>query len=402
MMTSVEAKSAAPPGDGWSASDTTRSVRGRRVVVGDHVWDDAMITVRGGRIEAITAGEASAAGEIDDVPGWIVPGFVDTHCHGGDGADYATLDPAEAVRARGFHLRAGTTTTLASLVTAEVGALCAQLAVLAPLVRRGDLAGIHLEGPFLSSARRGAHDVALLLDPTSELVERLLVAGDGAVTMVTLAPERPGALAAIRRLAEAGVVAAVGHTDADAAVVRQALDAGATVATHLFNAMPPIHHRDPGPVPLLLTDPRCWVELIADGVHLHPDVVRMALEAAGPDRTVLVTDATPAAGAGDGDYRLGARAVRVAQGQARLLEPNGRPGALAGSTLTMADAFAFVVGLGVGIPGAARMAATTPALAHGLVEVGRIEVGCRADLCVVDDDGRLLRVMRAGAWVEGS
>ena len=210
----------------------------------------------------------------------------------------------------------------------------------------------------------------------------------------------PGALTAIERFAAAGIRVAVGHTDADRDAVAAALDAGATVATHLFNAMRGVHHREPGPIPLLLNDPRVAVELIADGFHLHPDVLRLAVAAAGPERVMLVTDAMAAAGQPDGAYALGGQHVQVRDGTARLVDADGRPGAIAGSTLTMASAFRTTAGI-VGIEVAAAMAATNPARRLGLTDVGRIETGVRADLCVVDDGGTLLRVMQGGRWLAG-
>jgi N-acetylglucosamine-6-phosphate deacetylase len=378
------------------------------VATGAGVLDRPTVVVEHGRVaEIVPAGaDRPTAPErygpptaVEHLDGWLVPGFVDTHCHGGGGADFATTDPDEACRAAAFHLAHGTTSTFASLVTASAESLAAQLGTLAPLVGSGELAGIHLEGPFLSPAHRGAHDPGLLALPTADAVDRLLAAGEGTVRMVTLAPELPGGLAAIERLAASGVIAAFGHSDADEVILREALSAGATVATHLFNAMRNIHHREPGPVPRLLTDPRVMVELICDGFHLHPDVITMAVAAAGPERVAMVTDAMLAAGAKDGRYRLGSLAVAVTDGQARLVEPDGALGSIAGSTLTMAAAFERMVGLGIPIDGVARMAATTPARRHGLAEVGLIEPGRRADFCLVDDGGRLRRVMRAGSWI---
>jgi N-acetylglucosamine-6-phosphate deacetylase len=379
------------------------------VVVGDGVFDQAYVVVRDGRIAEIVPREPGSgsrpvdsrgpAAESQRLAGWLVPGFVDTHNHGGGGADFATTDPDEVRRAVAFHLAHGTTATLASLVTAAPETYDEQLATLAPLVAAGELAGVHLEGPFLSPEQPGAHDPTLLARPSPEAVERLIDAGAGSIRMVTLAPELPGGLAAIERLVEAGVVVAFGHSDADEGVVRDAIGAGARVATHLFNAMRPIHHREPGPVPRLLTDPRVTVELICDGFHLHPDVIAMAVDTAGPARVALVTDAMLAAGAAGGRYQLGSLAVEVTDGQARLVDADGSLGSIAGSTLTMGDAFELVVSLGIPIVDAARMAATTPADRHGLVDVGVIEPGRRADFCLVDDDGRLQRVMRAGHWV---
>ncbi|MFL6063645.1 MAG: N-acetylglucosamine-6-phosphate deacetylase [Friedmanniella sp.] len=357
-----------------------------------------LLTVADGRFQEVRSAEVAPDG-AEPLPGWVVPGFVDSHGHGGGGHDYATLDPAEALAARDFHRRHGTTTALASLVTADLDTLEAQIRTLAPLVRAGELAGLHLEGPFLSPAKKGAHTEALLRPPTAAAVDRLLEAGDGTVAMVTLAPELPGALEATARLAAAGVAVAVGHTDGDQTDVRRALDAGATVATHLFNAMRPIHHREPGPVPALLNDERVMVELIGDGFHVHPDVVRMAVDAAGLGRAALITDAILATGMPDGSYRLGGLDVAVRQGECRLVNEDGGLGSIAGSTLTMAAGFAFLVSLGLSVPGAAWLSASTPARWHGLTDVGAIEAGAVADLCVVDDAGRLQRVMQRGEWV---
>jgi N-acetylglucosamine-6-phosphate deacetylase len=357
-----------------------------------------LLTVLDGRFQEVSTSEVAPAG-AESLRGWVVPGFVDTHGHGGGGHDYATSDPAEALAARDFHRRHGTTTALASLVTADLDSLVAQIRTLAPLVRSGELAGLHLEGPFLSAAKKGAHTEALLRPPTPEAVDRLLEAGDGTIAMVTLAPELPGALEATARIAAAGVAVAVGHTDGDETDARRALDAGATVATHLFNAMRPIHHREPGPVPALLHDERVMVELIGDGFHVHRDVVRMAVDAAGLDRTALITDAMVATGMPDGSYRLGGLDVAVRQGECRLVNEDGGLGSIAGSTLTMAAGFAFLVSLGLSVPGAAWLSASTPARWHGLTDVGVIEAGAVADLCVVDDAGRLQRVMQRGEWV---
>jgi len=359
---------------------------------------NVLLTVVEGRLQDLGEAEVPPEG-AERLSGWVVPGFVDTHVHGGGGNDYATLDPAEALAARDFHLRHGTTTAFASLVTASIDALVAQIHALAPLVRHGELAGLHLEGPFLSPAKKGAHTEALLIPPTARAVDRLLEAGDGVLTMVTLAPELPGALEATTRLTAAGVAVAIGHTDGDEVAVRRALDAGATVATHLFNAMRPIHHREPGPVPALLGDERVMVELIGDGFHLHRDVVRMAVDAAGLDRVALVTDAMLATGMPDGSYQLGGLDVAVRGSECRLVSETGELGSIAGSTLTMAAGFEFLVGLGLSVPGAAWLSASTPARWHGLEGVGVIEVGAAADLCVVDDAGRLQRVMRRGVWV---
>ena len=248
-------------------------------------------------------------------------------------------------------------------------------------------------------AKPGAHDPALLRHPEPQLLDQLLSAGRGAVSMITIAPELPHGLEAIDRLVRDGVTAAVGHTDGDAEMIKEAVDRGATVATHLFNAMRSIHDLEPGPVPALLDDTRIVVEIIADGVHLHDDVLLMAIAAAGPERVALITDAMLAAGASDGRYRLGTLPVDVADGRARVVEADGSAGSIAGSTLTMAAAYERLIGLGLPHEQVARMAATTPARVHRLDQVGTIEAGRLADLCVVDDRGVLQRVMARGEWV---
>jgi len=230
-----------------------------------------------------------------------------------------------------LHRRHGTTTLVASLVTASQPDLIEQIRALAPLVDDGTFAGIHLEGPWLSHHRCGAHDPALLRAPEPAEVAALIDAGGGRIIMATIAPELPGVIAAIEQMTAAGVVAAVGHTDCSADQARRAVDSGATVATHLLNQMPAIHKRAGGPVVALLDDPRVTVELIPDGVHVDPALIGFLVRSLGPDRVAAVTDAMGAAGAPDGDYRIGALDVVVSGGVANLA--GGGP--LAGSTLTM-------------------------------------------------------------------
>ena len=370
---------------------------GGRVVIPDRVLDPGWVEVAGDRLVAVGEGAPARPPDVELGGRVVVPGFVDLHVHGGGGGSYTTGDDQEAARVVDFHRRHGTTTTMASLVTAELAELERVVAALAGLVSDGLLAGVHLEGPWLSPRQCGAHDPGLLRDPEGPEMERLLRLGRGAVRMVTLAPELDGGLAAVGRVVEAGAVAALGHTDATYAVTREALDAGATVGTHLFNAMRPVHHREPGPVVALLDDPRATVEVIADGIHVHPAMLRRAVTTKGPGRVALVTDAMAAAGMADGDYQLGGLHVQVQGGIARLAEG----GALAGSTLTMDAAVRGAVQeSGLPLEAVARLASTTPASLLGLPDVGAIEVGKRADLVVLDQDLRVTAVMAAGAWVE--
>lgn len=365
-----------------------------RIVTPDRIVDGSL-RVDGDRITDLTPGDAGDGH-------WLVPGFVDIHTHGGGGHAFTTGDPDAARGAAGFHLRHGTTTLLASLVTSPYPLLRDATAAFAPLVAEGVLAGIHLEGPYLSPARCGAQNPAYLRDPATDELAALIARGGGAVRMVTLAPERAGAMDAIRLLAEQGVVAAVGHTDATYEQTRAAVAAGATVATHLFNAMPPVHHRAPGPVLALLSAAEVVCELVADGVHLHDGTLGFAAAAGGPGQAALVTDAIAAAGMPDGEYELGGQRVVVADRVARLATADGSPGAIAGSTLTMDAALRRAVGAGVSLVDAARMAATTPARAIGLAgTLGALVPGQHADLVALDRELRVVRVMRAGSWLAG-
>ncbi|MEU8258727.1 N-acetylglucosamine-6-phosphate deacetylase [Micromonospora inaquosa] len=328
---------------------------------------------------------------------WILPGFVDMHTHGGGGHTFTTGDADEARAAAGFHLTHGTTTLLASLVSAPFPLMRTATEAFAPLVEEGVLAGVHFEGPYLSAARCGAQNPEYLRDPSTDELTELIELGRGAIRMVTLAPERDGALEAIKLLTAQRVVAAVGHTDATYEQTRAAVAAGASVGTHLFNGMRPVHHREPGPVVALLDAPTVICELVADGVHLHDGMLTFVTATAGPDRAALITDAMAAAGMPDGEYELGGQAVTVADGVARL----ARDGAIAGSTLTMDAALRHAVNAGIPIADAARMVATTPARAIGLGDrVGALQVGLRADLVVLDDDLNVVRVLRGGSWVE--
>ena len=271
------------------------------------------LQTEGDRIVALGSGVVAADAHFPV----LVPGFVDVHVHGGAGAAFPGGDVEDALRAVAFHRAHGTTTTLASLVTAAPEELRRAVDALAELVVDGEIAGVHLEGPWLAASRCGAHDPAQLRDPDPGELDELLVTG--VVAMVTLAPERVGALDAVRRVVGAGAVAAVGHTDADFALTRAAIAAGARHATHLFNAMAPLHHREPGPVVALLDDDRVTVELVTDGLHVHPALWEHVVRAAGAHRVAAVTDAMAAAGMPDGAYRLGAtrRRGRRPRGPAR-------------------------------------------------------------------------------------
>jgi N-acetylglucosamine-6-phosphate deacetylase len=372
-----------------TAAVDVRTLRGR-VVTPDGVIEDGLVRVEGGRITEVRPAR-DAATDATAASTWIVPGFVDLHVHGGGGHSITEGNADEARAAAAFHAQHGTTTLLASLVTAPMRLLREATTAFAPLVAEGVLAGLHYEGPYLSPARCGAQNPAFLRDPDLTELEALLDLGG--VRMVTIAPELPRALEAIRMLRDRGVIAAVGHTDASYEQTLAAIQSGASVGTHVCNAMRPVHHRDPGPIVALLDSPDVVCEQVADGVHLHDGMLRHVIGSAGPHRVALITDAIAAAGMSDGAYELGGQAVTVAGGVARL----ARGGSIAGSTLTMDAALRRVVHSGVSIVAAVAMASTTPARVLGLGgRTGAIRPGLRADLVLLDDQLHVIEVLRAG------
>ncbi|MEV0592050.1 N-acetylglucosamine-6-phosphate deacetylase [Nonomuraea cavernae] len=369
-----------------------------RIVTPEGVHD-GWLTIEDGRITHIGRGSAPRAGH--SLGGrHVVPGFVDLHNHGGAGGSFPTGDHDGARDAVALHERHGTTTMVASLVTGPLDELTRAAASLADLCDEGLFAGLHFEGPYIAAARCGAHNPALLREPSPGEFARLVKAGRGHVRMLTLAPELPGALDTIRAATAEGVIAALGHTSATYEQTLAGIEAGATVATHLYNAMVPLGHRDPGPIAALLEDERVTVELINDGVHVHPAMLRLAYDVAGPGRTALVTDAMAATGMGDGDYVLGSMRVNVAGGVARLAEG----GSIAGSTLTMDVAFRRAVQeVGLSLPEAVEIASRTPARVLGIGDrVGSIAVGKFADLVVLTDELEVAGVMKRGAWVRSA
>lgn len=368
------------------------------VLTGRELLRPGWIEVAGDTVTATGSGDPPWAADRALGAVTVVPGFVDTHVHGGGGADFSTADAASTTAAVELHRRHGTTTLVASLVSAGPQDLLRQVRALADQVTAGLIAGIHLEGPWLAVERCGAHDPALLRDPELDEVQRVLEAGRGTIRMVTLAPERAGAVAAIERIVAAGAVAAIGHTEATYEQTRAAIAAGATVGTHLFNAMRPIHHREPGPVIALLEDPRVTVELITDGVHVDGALYRHVSRSAGSQRVSLVTDAMAAAGMADGAYQIGSLAVQVADGVAHLAGTH----TIAGSTATMDRVFRFAVAHS-GLPRdealrlAVAQSSLNPARALGLPSPALV-IGARADLVLLDTDLAVAGVLRAGAW----
>jgi N-acetylglucosamine-6-phosphate deacetylase len=391
-----------------------RHVLRGRLVTPERVLTDGIVTIDDARISWV----GDAAEWVDDdvwpapveVRGMILPGLVDMHCHGAAGYGFPDADPEGARAAAAHHRAHGTTTLVASLVTAAEPEMLAALDVCAGLVETGAAAGIHLEGPFLSPARAGAQDAATLRDPDLPLLDRLLDAGRGHVRTLTYAPELAGAPRLAAHAGARGVVPCIGHTDSDARTARAALAAaarstlGRAAATHLFNGMPVLHSRAPGPVAAALAAAargEAVVELVADGVHLAPDTVAAVFDLVGPGQIALVTDAMPAAGMSSGRYRLGRLDVEVSDGVARLAgEGPADSRSIAGGTARLVDVLRRTVrDAGVGLLAAVTAATATPARLLGLHEItGALRPGLRADLFVVDDDLYPVRVMSAGRW----
>jgi len=316
-----------------------------------------------------------------EIAGTLIPGFVDMHCHGGGGNYFSAKSDQDIQKVIDIHRANGTTTTIASLVTEPLDVLKEQIKRLVPFVKSGKIAGIHLEGPYLSPGQCGAHDPELLRDPIVSELKELLEIGDGAISMITLAPELPHGIEAIEFLVDNGVVVALGHTDADAEVTKNALSAGASVITHFYNALPRIDHYNPGIVLVGLLNDSVVLELINDGHHVANAAVELVLKSA-PGRMVLITDAMAAAGMeGSGEYKIGSLDVHVEDGVARLTSN----GSLAGSTLTMKRTFERLIEeFGASIEYASYCASTLPARTLGIEYVGEIAVGKSANFVELD------------------
>lgn len=388
-------------------NQTRALIHSAGLVSGGAVTPDSWVAFDGGTVShvgtgngwrslgaGVGAGVGFADSEITDAAGRLLtPGFIDMHCHGAGGTSFD--DGTAGIRtALAVHRRHGTTRTVLSLVTASQTALETRIAVAAEAAERDPLIlGVHLEGPFLDAGHRGAHDPALLRPPDAESVSRILAAGHGQIRQVTLAPELPGSRAAIGAFVDAGVAVAVGHSAADYETARAAFAAGASILTHAFNGMRGIHHRAPGPVAAATRSPGVTLEIINDGVHVHPEVVRLAF-AAAPGRVALVSDAMAATGAPDGEYDLGGLPVTVVDGVARL----STRGSLAGSTLTLDVALRNAVhSVGLSLEEAVTALTETPARALGRGhDLGRLAVGYAADAVILSPDFEVDAVFAAG------
>ena len=349
-------------------------------VIDGELRSNVWIDIQDGVIAEIGEGSNSASARTYSQT--LIPGFVDIHCHGGGGYYFTDATPQNVQQAIDTHRGAGTTSQIASLVTTDIQTLTSQIKALIPFVRNGSLVGIHLEGPYLSHAKCGAHDPALLRAPALDEVKALIAAGEGTIRMVTIAPELEGALDAIKWLVSEGVIAAIGHSDADADTARAAIEAGAQVVTHFTNAMAKMVGGE-SMATEVLGAPEIALELINDGTHVPADVVATIMKNA-LDRTILITDAMSAAGSHDGKYLIGNLEVEVKDSLARLVSN----GALAGSTLTMEQAFTnFINKDGVNLIDAVHASSTLAAEVLGLKDVGSISVGKKANILAFDGKG---------------
>ena len=382
----------------------TTTIHSVTLIRDDTVVPDAWVAFDGGHVQQIGVEDswrdvpADSVLDASDIAGpdaILTPGFVDIHGHGGAGHSYD--DGPEAIRAaRSLHRAHGTTRAVISFVSADPDQLAQRVAMVADLVDTDpDILGSHLEGPFLDPGHRGAHDPSTLLAPNTTIISKLVDAARGTLRQITLAPELPGAAAAIAQFVSAGTAVAVGHTNADYDATRRAFDTGATVLTHAFNAMPGMQHRSPGPVAAALADSRVTIEVIADGIHVHTELVRV-LCAAAPHRVALITDAMAAAGSADGNYRLGSLDVEVTDRVARLRDG----GSIAGSTLTQDAALRTAVAAGVSITDSVSALTSAPARAVGLAErFGSLAPGRVADAVLLSSDLHVRRVWAAGQVV---
>lgn len=380
-------------------------ITGAKIVTEQGVIEQGAVHIKDGVIASVQInsqwdpGAAGPAAEVIDARGsWLLPGFIDVHVHGGYGADFMDASPETLDIITRFHALNGTTSMLATTMTATRDDIDRVLGEVNRYMQEPmpytQLLGVHMEGPFISPKWAGAQDPKLMLPPQLAWLQDWHERYPQLVKQLTLAPEGEGGLETIAWLRDRGIVAACGHTDASYADIQSAADAGLSHAVHTFNAMKPLHHREPGTVGAVLTDDRISGEVIADGHHVHPAAIRLLVKAKQPHGLLLITDAMSAAGLGNGQYELGGQAVTVQSGVARLTEG----GALAGSTLTMIDALRFMVReVGVSVEDASRFASGNPArLLQLQASHGSIAQGKQADLLLVSPELDIEHV-----WIRG-
>jgi len=353
-----------------------------RALIDGEITANVCVEVSQGLISAITTNCSEQASR--SVSGILIPGFVDIHCHGGGGFYFSDIDSSNIEKARQIHQEHGTTTLLASLVTQPIGVLEEEIQRLVPLVQSGLFAGIHLEGPYLSEARCGAHQPELLRVPDIDELAALIDSGFGTIVMVTLAPELAGGIEAIEYLISRGVKVALGHSQANSEITKKAISAGASLITHFTNGMPKLADAAGTIAAVALADGKIPLEMILDGAHVSEETLE-AVKYSGRNRIILITDAISAAGADDGKYQIGALDINVEKGIARLVSN----GSLAGSTLTMNQAFKNLLDSGSSLAEAVHAASTLPAQTLGLNDVGSISIGKKAHLLELHENNQI-------------
>jgi len=396
----------------WSAQVLTRLQRNMIVLCADRLFTpleeikNSLVSIEDGVISAITARDQqeipAGATLIDLGDAVLAPGFVDIHMHGGTGLDVMRASLDELPRLNKFLTKHGVTGYFPTTVAAAPDQTCAALERLADAIEADQSSntdgavqakplGIHLEGPFLSHKRRGVHPPEFLVEPTLQIFDRLWQAARGHVRLMTIAPELPGALEVIAEAARRKVLVSIGHSDAVLEAARAGVKAGARHATHTFNAMRPLDHRDPGILAEVLTDAQLTADIIVDGIHVMPEVVQLFLQAKGVERAVLITDAMTAAGMPDGTYQLGPIQVEVKDGRCTA------DGRLAGSVLTMDRAVRNVTQFaGWSLQDAVRAATLNPARAAGIAQHGQITPGAEANLVALSPSGEVRKTMVRG------
>jgi N-acetylglucosamine-6-phosphate deacetylase len=381
-------------------------ISGKLVIPGGTIEQGMLEVSKNGIIQTVRARQAGEKGDVDAGESWIVPGFIDVHVHGGYGADVmdATASTLETITQ--FHARHGTTALLATTVTAPKLAIDGVLEAVERQMQRQDkvreydgarLLGVHLEGPFISPKWPGAQNPAHITLPNRCWMEEWLERFPNVVRILTLAPEVEGALELIQYASGRQIICAAGHTDATLAQINEAIAHGLSHAVHTCNAMREIHHREPGTLGAIMTTPGMTAEVIADGHHVHPTMIRLLTMVKKEDNLMLITDAMCATGLGDGRYTLGGLDVDVQSGVATLAHGNS----LAGSTLTMIDAFRYMVQtVGLTIPEACLLASSNPAKRLGMAgSLGAIQAGLQADFLILSPELEIREIFIAGQQI---
>ncbi len=374
---------------------------GGDVVTPRKILKSSVVLVEDGIIKRIakreSAGPHPGISTIDCRGKLVFPGFFDVHTHGGAGYDFKDEDEGAYRALSTYYFSHGATSVLATLVPLPHGLLVTAVRRLAEYLKRqnGDsnIMGIHLEGPYINRAMSGGNKKEYIEEPDLREFRKVIEAGEGFIKLITVAPELNGIDEIISEAVMAGVVVAVGHSNADARTAAKAVDLGASQVTHLFNAMPGLHHRTPGFLSEALVSDALDAQIIADGIHVHPDIMRLALKIKSPDRVLLITDSMRAAGLPDGDYDSAGNIVNVVGGISRMAD-----GTLAGSTLGFEKGVALVAGFdGVGLPELSRMASTNAARSIGIDgRTGSLEEGKSADIVVLDNDFRVWLTLKDG------